>query len=140
MLNTYYLNFFKLHIYSLKNPEQTLEQCTVSYTGCIKNVYIWKIIANRTCGQNLQKLSVTSGSLTPFGISSKCDVRNALLKGHFKNSLCTKISQYLLHLINLGQNMEHVVQAIKVLRNLVPSETSTQMSKNWTFTASLIQT
>ena len=48
---------------------------------------------------------------------------------HFKNSLRTKTSQYLRHLINLGQNMEYAVQAIKVLRNLVHVETSARCPK-----------
>ena len=47
----------------------------------------------------------------------------------FKTSLWTKINQYLRNLIYLGQNMEYVVQTIKVLENSVHAETNVRFPK-----------
>ena len=106
------------------------------------------MLAKRASEQNLRKLSVSLGSLTPFSTSStKIFLESIFLRGrkcvtirHFKNSLRTKISQCLRHLIYLVQNMEYAVQAIKVSRNLVLVEMSARCPKTGFFAASLIQT
>ena len=63
-----------------------------------------------------------------------------LLKGPFKNGLRTKISFYLRNFIRTGQNMEYVVQALKVFRNLVQVEAKARSPKTGFYAASLIQT
>ena len=88
-------------------------------------------------GQNLRKLSVSIGSLALYGTSSAkiffgiyfVRGRKCVTVRHLKNSLRTKISQYLRHLIYLGQNMENVVHGIIVLINLAHVETSVRCPK-----------
>ena len=59
---------------------------------------------------------------------------------YFKHSLRTKISKYLRHLIYLVHNVMYIVQATKVLINLVHAKMSAQCPKTGSCAVSLIQT
>ena len=91
--------------------------------GVSKKVCSWEILAKITSTQSWRKLSVSPISLTLSRtflfrfVSRKC-----VTKRQFKNGLCTKMSHYTRCLNYLGQNKEYVVQAFKVLKNLVHAE------------------
>ena len=59
---------------------------------------------------------------------------------HFEDGLRTEIGLCFSDLMQLGQNMQYVVQAIKILGNLVHAKTNARCPKTGFYAASLIRT
>ena len=95
-----------------------------------KKVYCWKILVKITSAKSWRKLSVNPISLTLFRTSLYRFVsRKCVTKRHLKNGLRIKMSHYTRCLNYLDQNKEYVVQAFKVLKNLVHAEETLELKK-----------